>query len=154
MISTDCTRSDERGLWVEAVSKISCCTSLRSIEININTMVDCFQNVPFEDSIWRQLLEFLELAPPAVSRITIKLDSNLCDFDLRSQNMDWDRLDKILCRRKRLESVVFYLVIFRLAPIIRTGLGLRSQEVLAPAAFIRASLPQIQSLGILSVVSA
>ncbi len=131
-------------LWTKAISKISHSTSLYALEVNIDTMLAC--HGPFEDLAWCRLLEFLQVTPPSVSQFKLIYDGDNEEFGSSTRDMDWHRLDETLCRREKLDSVVFYF----------TGdiYEKRTRSFAALETFLMDNLPQTQSLGVLTFLYA
>lgn len=123
---------------MEAISKISHCTSLRSLKVNVDSSTN-FSEV-FEDSAWCRFLEFLDVSPPSVSRITIEYDDPFDHFYSRCRNMEWSRLDEILCQKRKLEFVAF--------TFWEREIKAYPQEAAASVTFLRNSLPRTQSSGV------
>ncbi len=135
----------EIGSWREAVSKVSHCTSLHSLTVNIDTTVYDFPDEPFEYSAWCRVMELLEVIPSSVSIFTFKTNDLKETLGRSTRDVDWNQLDEILCRREKLESVVFNFTSYKLVPCY--------QDLGALAEFLGVRLPRTQSLGVLRIVS-
>lgn len=99
--------------WMVITSKISNCTSLKSLTLTIQTNYDCATSHSLEESMWSRLSYIVGVVPDSLSRLTINLRGCLETFKNSLGHMDWSELDHYLCRLPTMETTVVHIGIFK-----------------------------------------